>query len=554
MCPLRRPDGADRLVLHLPRLRYEHRLQLGGRLGATFRRGAPGWGPSSFDPSNECLLHERLVQKAPRHYTRVRPVRAVPEERSEHTARGKQLEQTSLHHTPFAICRKRSDGPARCLTAFSQTHMTAPHYHSHVDSAEAVGRRLKEARLEAGLSQRQLAFPGCSAAYISRLEAGERVPSLQLLRKLAVKLEADEEYLATGVVSGPRLPAEVIEADVALRLDDLVLAAELFERVLQTTPDRRVRAEAVGGLGRLAFRKGDTRSAIDGIEEALRLAPELLVTSPSLVETLARAYADAHEIEATIGLLERAIGQMEEANEPGAATRLRILLANALIDSRSFNRAEELLGKVLGLASELLDPAQRSRVLWSQSRLHTMRGNQEGAARYARRALELLELGEDTYALARAHQALAYIEVERERPEEALALLARGSELLGTDVSPIERAKFKLEEARALAQLGRNEEAAAAALDAKSLFGDARPVDAGRAFVLVGDVFLRLGERERAREIWELALELLELEPNIYAAEAYERLGRLFEDEGRTEEALAMLKRALGTRERSNAR
>ena len=77
--------------------------------------------------------------------------------------------------------------------------MTASHFHSHVDDPAAVGRRLKEARLAAGLSQRQLSFPGCSAAYVSRLEAGDRVPSLQLLRKLAQKLNADEQYLATGV-------------------------------------------------------------------------------------------------------------------------------------------------------------------------------------------------------------------------------------------------------------------------------------------------------------------------------------------------------------------
>jgi tetratricopeptide (TPR) repeat protein len=432
--------------------------------------------------------------------------------------------------------------------------MTAPHYHSHVDNAEAVGRRLKAARLEAGLSQRQLAFPGCSAAYISRLEAGERVPSLQLLRKLAVKLEADEEYLATGVASGPRLPPELVEADVALRLDDLQLASELFERLLQTTADRRTRAEALGGLGRLAFRQGDARSAIDGIEEALRLAPELLVESTSLVETLARAHANANELESAIGVLDRAIAAAAEAGAEAAATRLRIMLANALIDSQSYGRAEELLGGVLALAAEQLDPTQRARVLWSQSRLHTVRGNQDGAARYARRALEILELGEDTFALARAHQALAYIELEREQPEEALELLERGTELLGPDVSPIERAKFRLEEARAFAQLGRNDEAAAAALEAKALFGDAQPVDAGRAFVVVGDVFQRLGEKERAREIWELALDLLEQEPNPWAADAYERLGRLLEDEGKTEEALAMLKRALGARERSNAR
>ena len=96
--------------------------------------------------------------------------------------------------------------------------MTAPHYHSHVDDPAAVGRRLKDARLAAGLSQRQLSFPGCSAAYISRLEAGDRVPSLQLLRKLAAKLNADEEFLATGVEQVRPDPPEAVAAEVERRL------------------------------------------------------------------------------------------------------------------------------------------------------------------------------------------------------------------------------------------------------------------------------------------------------------------------------------------------
>ena len=46
----------------------------------------------------------------------------------------------------------------------------------HYDDPVAVGRRLHAAREAAGISQRDLAFPGCSAAYISRIERGERVP------------------------------------------------------------------------------------------------------------------------------------------------------------------------------------------------------------------------------------------------------------------------------------------------------------------------------------------------------------------------------------------
>ena len=60
---------------------------------------------------------------------------------------------------------------------------------THIDSPKEVGVRLKTARERAGLSQRQLAFPGCTAAYISRLEAGARVPSLQMINQLALRLE-----------------------------------------------------------------------------------------------------------------------------------------------------------------------------------------------------------------------------------------------------------------------------------------------------------------------------------------------------------------------------
>lgn len=133
--------------------------------------------------------------------------------------------------------------------------MTAAHYHSHIDDPVAVGRRLKVARVAAGLSQRQLSFPGCSAAYISRLEAGDRVPSLQLLRKLALKLDADEEYLATGVKRVEQPPPELVEAEVARRLGDDVLAKERYERVLEAVTAPGARAQAAQALARL---RGET--------------------------------------------------------------------------------------------------------------------------------------------------------------------------------------------------------------------------------------------------------------------------------------------------------
>jgi len=54
--------------------------------------------------------------------------------------------------------------------------------------AETIGQRLRRLRHERGLSQRELASPGVSYAYISRIEAGARRPSVKALRMLAKKL------------------------------------------------------------------------------------------------------------------------------------------------------------------------------------------------------------------------------------------------------------------------------------------------------------------------------------------------------------------------------
>jgi transcriptional regulator with XRE-family HTH domain len=149
--------------------------------------------------------------------------------------------------------------------------MTAPHYHSHVDSPAAVGRRLKEARLAAGLSQRQLSFPGCSAAYISRLEAGDRVPSLQLLRKLATRLDADEQYLATGVERVEQDPPEAVDAEVERRLAGALAGRGVDHRPQGGLADPAERARVLWEHSRQLLRAGDRRGAARFARDALAL-------------------------------------------------------------------------------------------------------------------------------------------------------------------------------------------------------------------------------------------------------------------------------------------
>src|SRR6266540_3858507 len=126
---------------------------------------------------------------------------------------------------------------------------------SHVDDAAEVGRRLRGARLNAGLTQRALAFPGCSTGYISRIEAGQRVPSLPVLRELARRLGTTEEFLAYGR-DGTRQTDRLVEAEVALRMEDHELAERLY-RAEYDSEDPARRAAAAKGLGQLAYRQGN---------------------------------------------------------------------------------------------------------------------------------------------------------------------------------------------------------------------------------------------------------------------------------------------------------
>src|SRR5262249_53433734 len=145
----------------------------------------------------------------------------------------------------------------------------------HVDDPHAVGRRLKDARLAAGLSQRELSFPGCTAVYICRIERGDRVPSLQILRELARRAGGEEGWLARGEVSTGIDP--LVEAEVALRLDQLELAEHLYSQALEGAGERTVRARALGGLGEIDVHAGRIGEAIEKLEEAIELLGDTFV-------------------------------------------------------------------------------------------------------------------------------------------------------------------------------------------------------------------------------------------------------------------------------------
>jgi tetratricopeptide (TPR) repeat protein len=417
----------------------------------------------------------------------------------------------------------------------------------HVDSAAALATRLREARERAGLSQRALAKDICTPAYISRLEKGERIPSLQLLRQLADRLDADADELAAGFPGAGRDP--LMDAELALRLGDFDEARQMFREALDRG-DRATRVRALAGLGQLAFQAGEHRDAITLLEQSLDARSPSSRVSVATADTLGRAYAMVGELESSIAIFERALAEATERGDVMETLRFSVLLSNALIDAGNFGRASELLGDSLAATADANDPILQARLWWSQSRLHKKQGDSETAARYARRAVETLDLTEHATYAARAHQMLAHIELDRGNPDEALALLETAYPLIERSGNRYERGMFRLEQARATAQLGHAEEAAGLAMEASGLVGEASPSDAGRAYALVADVFAGLGDHARAIELYELADATLPEDSRV-RRDVAGRWAELLEQEGRKDEALDLLKRAMRTQTES---
>jgi tetratricopeptide (TPR) repeat protein len=423
---------------------------------------------------------------------------------------------------------------------------------THVDDPAAVGRRLREARDRAGLSQRQLSFEGCSPAYISRIEAGERIPSLQLLREMGRRLGVSEDWLATGldrdVLAEDRT---LLDAEIALRFNEVDNAERLYSQVLESATTNNERSRALAGLGQIAFERGEPRRAVQYLENALSIAGADATDQPSLADTLGRAYAMLDDLEPAIRLFRHSLDRASERKNSPEAVRFGVLLANAYIDNGEFAEAEGVLRQTVEKAQNARDPVFRARIYWSLSRLHALQGEASTAARYARKALELLELTEHTTYAARAHQLLAHVELDRGDPIEALAVLDRGLSLVREGGNPVDLALFQLERARAFVQLDRGDEAVQLAIESTALLANASPGDAGRGQMIVAEVYAQVGDHARAIEVYEQSAELLKLSPNRYLLEVYAKLADLLEAEGRKDEALEVLKKAVTAQARA---
>ena len=417
---------------------------------------------------------------------------------------------------------------------------------------ENVGQRLKRLRLERGLSQRELATPGVSYAYISRIEAGTRQPSVKALRKLARQLDVSTEYLETGrdIDDSGERELKIVDAELALRLGDPVAAElslrELFDTAL-AAGDRPHAARARIDLALTASDRGDHAAAVAGFEEAFMLERPSPLERLDVFATLGRAYGALGQTEREIELYRRCLDDVSEIAPENAVarTRYRILLSYALSDAGALARAEDVVRDALREAPLDGDPYMRIRLFWSLARLSEMEGHSSRALRYARRAIALLEATEDEIHCARAYVLAAWIMNSAGDGVGAQAQLDRAEELLGQGGSVDDIAMLNVERARAAALVWNGAEAIRIARNVLELVADQYDALRGTALWALAEGLVLEQDPDEATRVFSEAVELLATNRRWReASQACRSWGGALRAAGRADEAFDVLERA----------
>jgi tetratricopeptide (TPR) repeat protein len=418
---------------------------------------------------------------------------------------------------------------------------------------ETIGQRLRRLRTERGLSQRELSSPGVSYAYISRIEAGTRQPSVKALRMLARKLGISADYLETGSELGDAEQRELRLADAELKLrlgDDPGSAEETLSEVLDeavAAGDLPAAARARTALGLAAAQAGDDGRAVALLEEATESGLLTARGRPDVYATLGRSYAALGTPSRAVELFERCLAEVSEQapDDTAAQVRFATYLSYALSDMGDLDRAEAVIRDALERSEGTADPYTRVRLYWSLARLSEYEGRYGSALDYVRRAIALLEATEDSLHLARAHLLAAWIIGSQGNADQTGRHLDLAERLLGPNAEAIDLAQLRIEQAKRAALLADGDEAVRRAREARELLRGNHGLEQGSASWALAEGLALQGDIDAAVEEFGRAVdELGEGRRWREAAQACRGWARMLRKAGREAEALDVLERA----------
>lgn len=440
---------------------------------------------------------------------------------------------------------------------------------SERDDPGTIGRRVQQLRVERGLTQRQLAEPAYTPAYVSTLEAGRVRPSDEALRHLADRLGVGFEELATGRPAhlATDLRLRLTEAQRTLATGEAEAAAEQYAALLAEARRHdlgEVEAVALLGLGECALDTGDLTEARQHFERAEHVLTDAPL--PARVPAL-RGRAVSHylagELRYAVYLLESTLDELNRGglHDPDALLLLYASVIGPYMDMGAHARAAQAAELALALAPRAGDPALVARMHRSVARTLLAEGRTAEADASLAKAAELYRQLQLRTELANCHWMRGYVCAQNGELERAEAELRQARAMLTAQRAALYTRQVAVELADVLHRRGRSEEAAALLHEVLSeptagprtpgqaLGPERGALHAAAAHRLLGIIAEDARDSETAEEHYVRALSLLERAGAAGdLADLCRMLGDLLRRTGRVEAALDAYRTGLGHR------
>lgn len=386
---------------------------------------------------------------------------------------------------------------------------------TEVASAD-LGARIKAARVAAGLTQPELGGEDASAAYLSRIEKGERRPNPELLLLLAERLSVTPEYLLIGEgwEEVRRLELLLDHAELALiggeaenalaKAREALASAQIGDVHGGLHRGRLVEAGALDALGDYSALEAYQGLVEDDLDQSTRL---------KAATAMSRIWRERGQVERAITSARAVLDEVPvEERVSEECIRLAVTLAAALHVDGRVNEAMAICEQAILDAESFSSPVARASAYWNASAFRADAGDLNEAIVLARRALHLFQDTERVRDIGRLRMQLGRILLEQEQPslDEAREQLdLAGRELAWSDASTADKLRNDLLVAQTRHLAGDDDAARVGAVAVAEAAGSEFPILSVDALVLLGQISWAAGAHDESREWYRKAIMLL---------------------------------------------
>ncbi|MGW0766073.1 helix-turn-helix domain-containing protein [Streptomyces sp. NPDC002676] len=426
------------------------------------------------------------------------------------------------------------------------------------DDPGVIGRRVQQLRTRHGLTQRQLAEPAYTPAYISTVEAGRVRASDEALRHIASRLGVTFEELTVGRPAhlATDLRLRLTEAQRTLADGRAEEAAVQYAVLLAEAETHGLAAEqtaALLGLGECTLETGELGRARECFERAEeQLAGQSLPVRVPAVRGRAVSHYLAGELRYAVYLLETTLDELNRGglHDPDALLLLYASVIGPYMDMGAHARAAQAAEFALALAPRAADPALIARMHRAVARTLLAEGRLAEADASLAKAAELYRQLRLRTELANCHWMRGYVYAQHGELERAETELRQALAMLSESHAALYRSQAAVELADVLHRRGKSAEAAGLLSGVLGDFSSERgAVHAAAAHRLLGIIAEDTRDTEAAEEHYVRALSLLERAGAAGdLADLCRLLGDLLRRTGRVEAALDAYRTGLGHR------